>query len=130
MWECPTDRKTHTTVFGTPVVGHWLEWEIANWVHLEESIHWPIAPWANALTMALHLAPHEWKTDHCDYYVCKNMCVWNWPLWLRMWKTDHCDCNHYRHCRFQTIWVWSISTKSVNSSTTYFLKPILLILHY
>ena len=29
----PTDRKIHTTTFVTPVVEHWLEWEIAQWVH-------------------------------------------------------------------------------------------------
>ena len=29
----PTDRITHTTAFVTPVVEHWLEWEIAHWVH-------------------------------------------------------------------------------------------------
>ena len=28
-----TDRITHTTVFVTPVVEHWLEREIAQWVH-------------------------------------------------------------------------------------------------
>ena len=27
-----TDRITHTTSFVTPVVEHWLEWEIAQWV--------------------------------------------------------------------------------------------------
>ena len=27
-----TDRKTHTTAFVTPVVEHWLEREIAQWV--------------------------------------------------------------------------------------------------
>ena len=27
------DRIAHTTVFGTPVVEHWLEREIAQWVH-------------------------------------------------------------------------------------------------
>ena len=31
----PTDRITHTTAFVTPVVGHWLEREIAQWVHHE-----------------------------------------------------------------------------------------------
>ena len=30
---CPTDRITHTTAFVTPVVEHWLEREIAQWVH-------------------------------------------------------------------------------------------------
>ena len=29
----PTDRITHTTIFVTPVVEHWLEREIAQWVH-------------------------------------------------------------------------------------------------
>ena len=28
----PTDRITHTTPFVTPVVEHWLEREIAQWV--------------------------------------------------------------------------------------------------
>ena len=29
----PTDRMTHTTAFVTPFVEHWLEQEIAQWVH-------------------------------------------------------------------------------------------------
>ena len=29
----PTDRMTHTTAFVIPVVEHWLEREIAQWVH-------------------------------------------------------------------------------------------------
>ena len=31
----PTDRIAHTTAFVTPVVGHWLEREIAQWFHHE-----------------------------------------------------------------------------------------------
>ena len=42
----------------TPVVEHWLEREIAQWVHHEGSIRPQIAPWANALTTELHLAPY------------------------------------------------------------------------
>ena len=36
-----TDRIIHTTAFVTPVVGHWLEREIAQWVHpmSERSYH-------------------------------------------------------------------------------------------
>ena len=34
-----TDRMTHTTAFLTPVVEHWLEREIAQWIHHEGSIH-------------------------------------------------------------------------------------------
>ena len=37
----PTDRITHTTAFVTPVVDHWLEQEIAQWVHHEGSIGQP-----------------------------------------------------------------------------------------
>ena len=29
----PTDRIIHTTAFVTPVMKHWLEQEIAQWVH-------------------------------------------------------------------------------------------------
>ena len=29
----PTERIAHTTAFVTPVVEHWLEQEIAQWVH-------------------------------------------------------------------------------------------------
>ena len=29
----PTDRIAHTTAFVTPVVEHWLEQEIAQWIH-------------------------------------------------------------------------------------------------
>ena len=32
-----TDRIAHTTAFVTPVVEHWLEREIAQWVHLQGS---------------------------------------------------------------------------------------------
>ena len=59
----PTDRIAHTTTFVTPVVEHWLEWEIVQWVHHEGSIRWPITPWANALTTELHLAPSEGRKD-------------------------------------------------------------------
>ena len=52
----PTDRIPHTTVFVTPVVEHWLEQEIAQWVHHEGSIRLPTAPWTNVLNTELHLA--------------------------------------------------------------------------
>ena len=37
----PTDRIAHTTAFVTPVVGHWLEREIAQCVHHVGSIRRP-----------------------------------------------------------------------------------------
>ena len=42
---------------------HMHKWEIAQWVHHEGSIWWPIAPWANALTTELHLAPCVQKNE-------------------------------------------------------------------
>ena len=39
----PTDRITHTTAFVTQVVDHWLDREIAQWVHHEGLIKLPIA---------------------------------------------------------------------------------------
>ena len=40
----PTDKIAHTTAFVTPVVEHWLEREIGQWVHHEGSIRRSIAP--------------------------------------------------------------------------------------
>ena len=53
----PTDRIAHTMAFVTPVVEHWLEQEIAQKVHNEESIQQPIAPRVNALNIELHFTP-------------------------------------------------------------------------
>ena len=39
-----TDKIAHAMTFDTPVVKHWLEREIAQWVHHEGSIRRPIAP--------------------------------------------------------------------------------------
>ena len=41
----PTNRITHTTAFGIPVMEHWLVREIAQWVHHKGSIWRLIAPW-------------------------------------------------------------------------------------
>ena len=46
----PTYRIAHTTAFVTPVVEHWQEREIAQWVHPMKDRS--IAPWANALPLS------------------------------------------------------------------------------
>ena len=66
----PTDRITHTMAFVIPILEHWLVWEIAQWVHHEGSIWWPIIPWANTLTTELHLAP-----GHIEDYVYNNWSI-------------------------------------------------------
>ena len=40
----PTDKIAHAMTFVTPVVKHWLEREIGQWVQHEGSIRRPIAP--------------------------------------------------------------------------------------
>ena len=53
-----TDRIAYIMAFVSSVV----EQDIAQRVHNEGSIRRPIAPWANALTMELHLAPYTIET--------------------------------------------------------------------
>ena len=57
----PSHSIAYTPSFVTPVMEHWLEWEIAQRVQHEGSIGRPIAPWANALTREIHLAPTRGK---------------------------------------------------------------------
>ena len=62
----PTDRITDTTAFVAPVVEHWLEREVAQWVHYEGSIRRPIA---NALTTELYLAPNKQTDRQTDTHI-------------------------------------------------------------
>ena len=46
----PTDRIAHTTVFVAPVVEHWLEREIDQWVHpMEDRSDDPCSPDSSTL---------------------------------------------------------------------------------
>ena len=58
----PQTGITHTTAFVTPVVEHWMEREIAQWMQLHEGSIWrPIAPWASMLLPWNYiLLPHVW----------------------------------------------------------------------
>ena len=78
----PTDRIAHTMACYTrPVKQLWLERETAQWVHHEESIRRPIAPWASALTTELHFSPSSPINSHIqlrfksDYkHQCNSIC--------------------------------------------------------
>ena len=62
----PIDRITYTMAFVTPpVMEHWLEHEIAQWIHHEGLIWWPTTPWANALTTELHFIPYDMYDEGC-----------------------------------------------------------------
>ena len=66
----PTDRIAHTTAFVTPVVEHWLEREIAQWVH--PMIDWKQIPdnmhinFANGMAY-LHLRKQNFETKYHVY---------------------------------------------------------------
>ena len=51
---------------------HRLEWEIAQWIHHEGSIWWPITQWGNTLTTELHIAPY-YLWSRCGR-------IFNWPF--------------------------------------------------
>ena len=97
----PTDRMAHTTAFVTPVVEHWLEREIAQWVHHGGSIRRPIATWANAPTTEVYLAPimlwmqveeeeEEEEEELTDIMVHKNLYLFN--------KSDKKNCIQLHTC--------------------------------
>ena len=50
----PRVRIAHTTAFGIPVVGHWLERELAQRIHQMGSIRCSIAPLADWATCHYH----------------------------------------------------------------------------
>ena len=50
----------HTTVFITPVIEDWLEWEIVQWVHYIGSIRWPTTPPVDALPQRYISLPLQW----------------------------------------------------------------------
>ena len=81
----PSHRIAHTSAFVTPVVEHWLKREIAHWVHHKGSIRRPIAPWANALTTELHLAPNRTENIHRMYFVCS----YNDTQFNQLWTPGH-----------------------------------------
>ena len=71
----PTDRIAHTTAFVTPVVEfviqvmeHWLERQIAQWVHHEELIRRPITPWVDSL-------PHSYISLPITECIPRTVCL-------------------------------------------------------
>ena len=69
----PTDRITHTTAFVTPVVEHWLEQEIAQWVHHEGSIRRPIHHERTLLPRSYISLPYKQKHKHTDRHTQKHI---------------------------------------------------------
>ena len=94
----PTDKIPHTTAFVTSVVEQWLEREIAQWVNYEGSIWQHIAPWANALTTELHLAPPIYM--HIIDINTTAPHLWNKSQKMRCWAAHFRD-NRKRFLQFR-----------------------------
>ena len=52
-----TDRIVDRIAFVTPIVEYWQEQEIAQLVHCDESIWWPIAPWTDVIQLIIRASP-------------------------------------------------------------------------
>ena len=73
----PTDRIAYTTAFVTPVVEHWLEREIAQWVHHEELIRQPMSE-----------RPYH-RATFCSFLIKKIMKSWLALLKPQMKREKH-----------------------------------------
>ena len=75
----PTDSIVHTTAFVTPIVDHWLEQEIAQWVHYEGLIQRPMS---EPCTAELYSGRKEvfYLTTHSTHSV------------TIIWCQVHCSC--------------------------------------
>ena len=67
----PTDRIAHTTAFVTPVVEHWLEREIAQWVH-----------------------PMKDRSDDLSHHE-RTLLPWSYILLLGVSETTFCSPNQH-----------------------------------
>ena len=68
----------------------------------EGSIRWPIAPWANALTTELHLAPRNHMND-CYFYMM-DICTLLHPLsYFSSQRVFHYWCNKTMVCTILSV---------------------------
>ena len=92
----PTYRIAHTTVFVTPVVEHWLEREIAQWVHSmkdrsdDPSHHeWRLYLWATSRSVAVGLSM---------------LCVWcEWATGSRLCGFCHAQSFTYTQASLESV---------------------------
>ena len=80
----PTDRITHTTAFVTPVVEHWLEREIAQWVHpMKDRSDYPSHHERTLLPRSYISLPHT----HIRYTITINI---GSQFWMAAERADVC----------------------------------------
>ena len=77
----PRDRITHTTAFVTPVGEHWLEREIAQWVHYERMLdHGPTPRSIRRRRRREREREHFYLTTHSTHFIYGYMAS---NIWLR-----------------------------------------------
>ena len=80
----PTDRIAHTKAFVTPVVGHWLEREIAQWVRLRYDIQVNLSD--TVFILYLHLfqliMPIGTTLDVSSCFIFSMWWVCNYIFWI------------------------------------------------
>ena len=68
----PTERVAHTTTFVTLVVEHWMEWDIAQWVHNEGFIWRPTDGLPNGATYLPKNPPQKQQQQQQQKQANKN----------------------------------------------------------
>ena len=116
----PTDSITHTTAFVTPVVEHWLEREIAQWVHPmkdrsdDPSYHErTLYLWATSrslLQMKLKPKPWLYKNKTVRIYLMMHATHFYQPQRLDNMDRSKTDCTrHLYHC-FKTWFIYHVGS--------------------
>ena len=76
----PTDMIIHTTAFVTPVVEHWLEREIAQWVHpmmdrSDDPSHHELLP-----RNSYKSSTNKYMNYYTNEYICKLGFIFTWVV--------------------------------------------------
>ena len=96
----PTDRMTHTTAFVTPVVEHWLEREISQWVHCMKDRS--DDPSHHEQT----LLPRSYISLHIVVHL-------RYPMYLIR------KCNHFPHATCDTNHMFTMINKSTRGTAVF-----------
>ena len=115
----PTDRIIHTTAFVTPVVEHWLEREIAQWVH-------PMKDRSDDPSHhARMLLPRSYMNFYQSHYIL--LMVHNFNRFSKMKKTNSCLNTFIKvivHFAFVCVFVIRIRlVRTVHSWKSKTIKP-------
>ena len=96
----PTDRIAHTTAFVTPVMEHWLEREIAQWLHpMKDRSNDPSHHELTLLPQSYISLPVSW-VQCVSVCMCVCVCVWWWERFtdINVIKRQYFKMLHFTMC--------------------------------